>query len=90
MPNLAHLKFNDPAPNLTLQDVHGTPLQLSSLWRKQVLILAFTRHFGCPQCREMIDQLAAAARQRPHVCAEAERREEREQQRILDLLGVRL
>jgi len=61
MPNLAHLKFNDPAPNLTLQDVHGTPLQLSSLWREQVLILAFTRHFGCPQCREMVDQLAAAA-----------------------------
>jgi peroxiredoxin len=60
MPKLAHLKFNDPAPNLELQDVNCAPVQLSSLWQKQVLILAFTRHFGCPQCKEMVDQLAAA------------------------------
>jgi peroxiredoxin len=57
MSKLAHLKFNDPAPNLELQDVNGKPLRLASLWQKQVLILAFTRHFGCPQCKEMIDQL---------------------------------
>src|SRR5512139_2653786 len=60
MPKLAHLKFNDPAPDLELQDVDCNPVKLSSLWKNQVLILAFTRHFGCPQCKEMVDQLAAA------------------------------
>lgn len=60
MRNSAHLKFNDPAPDLELQDIHGAPLQLSSLWKKQVLILALTRHFGCPQCKEMVEQLVTA------------------------------
>jgi peroxiredoxin len=55
-----HLKFNDLAPDLELQDVHGNPVHLSVLWRKQVLLLAFTRHFGCPQCKEMVDQLVTA------------------------------
>ncbi len=41
--------------------MNGTPLWLSSLWKKQVLILAFTRHFGCPQCKEMVDELVVAA-----------------------------
>lgn len=61
MPNIAHLKFNDAAPDLIVQDVQGSPVQLSTLWSKQVLILAFTRHFGCPQCKEMVDQLAFAS-----------------------------
>jgi peroxiredoxin len=60
MSNKTHLKFNDPAPDLTLLDGSGKPTQLSSLWKKKVLILAFTRHFGCPQCKEMIDQLIDA------------------------------
>src|SRR5512141_3361273 len=63
MPNLAHLKFNDPAPDIELQDVNGKPVGLASLWKKQVLILAFTRHFGCPQCKEMVDQLVVASPQ---------------------------
>lgn len=57
MANLVQLKFNDPAPDLELQDVDGAPVRLSSFWMRQVLILAFTRHFGCPQCKEMVDQL---------------------------------
>jgi peroxiredoxin len=57
MPNRNQLKFNDPAPDLTLQDGNGNSIQLSSLWKKKVLVLAFTRHFGCPQCKEMVDQL---------------------------------
>jgi peroxiredoxin len=61
MPTLAHLKFNDPAPDLELQDVDWKPVRLSSLWKNQVLILAFTRHFGCPQCKEMVDQLVIAS-----------------------------
>lgn len=58
MSNLAHLKFNDPAPDLELQDADAKPVRLSALWQKQALILAFTRHFGCPQCKELVDQLA--------------------------------
>jgi peroxiredoxin len=52
-----HLKFNDLAPDVELLDVKGNPVRLSSLWQKDVLVLAFTRHFGCPQCKEMVDQL---------------------------------
>lgn len=52
-----NLKFNDPAPDVELLNVQGLPTRISSLWEKGVLVLAFTRHFGCPQCKEMMDQL---------------------------------
>ncbi|NWF65101.1 MAG: redoxin domain-containing protein [Chloroflexi bacterium] len=55
-----HLKFNDLAPDAKLLDGNGNPIQLSSLWKNHVLVLAFTRHFGCPQCKEMVDQLIDA------------------------------
>lgn len=55
-----HLKFNDPAPDVTLLDGKGKALKLSSLWKKSPLVLAFTRHYGCPQCKEMVDQLIDA------------------------------
>jgi len=61
MAKLAHLKFNDPAPDLELLDAGGKSISLSSLWKGQVLVLAFTRHFGCPQCKEMVDTLSSAA-----------------------------
>ena len=61
MAKLAHLKFNDPAPDLELLDIDGKAVSISSLWKEQVLVLAFTRHFGCPQCKEMVDMLAKAA-----------------------------
>lgn len=51
------LKFNDLAPDAKLLGTNGRPVKLSSLWKKNVLLLAFTRHFGCPQCKEMVDQL---------------------------------
>lgn len=60
MAKFSHLKFNDPAPDLSLLDVNGASIQLSSLWKTKVLVLAFTRHFGCPQCKEMVDQLISA------------------------------
>jgi peroxiredoxin len=60
MQKFQHLKFNDPAPDLELLDVEGRPVRLSTLWEKQVLVLAFTRHFGCPQCQEMVDELVSA------------------------------
>jgi peroxiredoxin len=61
MPKTTHLKFNDPAPDLELQDTDGKPVLLSSFWKEKALVLAFTRHFGCPQCKEMVDQLAIAS-----------------------------
>jgi peroxiredoxin len=54
------LKFNDPAPDVNLLDANGKPIQLSTLWKKGALVLAFTRHFGCPQCKEMVGQLIDA------------------------------
>ena len=55
-----YLKFNDPAPDLELLDAQGAPIRLSSLWQKDVLLLAFPRHFGCPQCKEMTEELHTA------------------------------
>ena len=60
MSKLAHLNFNDPAPDLPLLDGDGKTVQLASLWKTRTLVLAFTRHFGCPQCKEMMDELHAA------------------------------
>ena len=57
MTHLAHLKFNDPAPDILVLDADGNALQLSALWQKKTLVLAFTRHFGCPPCKEMMDEL---------------------------------
>jgi peroxiredoxin len=51
------LKFNDVAPDAELTAADGTRIKLSSMWQNKVLILAFTRHFGCPQCKEMLDEL---------------------------------
>lgn len=57
------LNFNRSAPDLTLLDTSGKPVQLSSLWSQQTLLLAFTRHFGCTQCKEMLDELVAGREQ---------------------------
>lgn len=51
------LNFNSVAPDLTLQNTAKQEIVLSSLWKKQPLLLAFTRHFGCTQCKEMLDEL---------------------------------
>ena len=51
------LNFNHQAPDLTLLDTAGRPVALSKLWKKRPLLLAFTRHFGCTQCKEMLEEL---------------------------------
>ena len=51
------LNFNSPAPDVTLENTAGKKVKISSLWKKKPLILAFTRHFGCTQCKEMLDEL---------------------------------
>jgi peroxiredoxin len=53
------LNFNDPAPDPEVLNVKGKAVHLSSLWAKRPLVLAFTRHFGCTQCKEMLDELVA-------------------------------
>jgi peroxiredoxin len=55
--SLDQLKFNDPAPDVAIFRANGQPVRLSEFWERQVLVLAFTRHFGCPQCKEMVEQL---------------------------------
>ena len=62
MPRHRLLNFNHPAPDLTLLDTAGRPVALSKLWKKRPLLLAFTRHFGCTQCKEMLAELVQRAR----------------------------
>jgi peroxiredoxin len=57
------LNFNRSAPDLVLLNASGEPVQLSSLWAQQPLLLAFTRHFGCTQCKEMLDELVSGREQ---------------------------
>ena len=59
MVNKKQLNFNSKAPDLTLLDPSGKPVQLSGLWADRSLLLAFSRHFGCTQCKEMLDELTA-------------------------------
>jgi len=56
-PRTTPLKFDDPAPDLDIQTAAGKTIRLSSLWAMKTLVLAFTRHFGCPQCKEMLSEL---------------------------------
>lgn len=58
MMKFKHLKFNSPAPDLQLASSTGETIQLSSLWSRQPLLLVFTRHFGCTQCKEMLDVIS--------------------------------
>jgi peroxiredoxin len=57
MPRNIQLKFNDPAPDFEVQAASGALIRLSSLWAKHPLLLAFVRHFGCPQCKVMLEEL---------------------------------
>ena len=57
MAKSTHLKYDDLAPDLKVMTATGERVQLSSLWAEKPLLLAFTRHFGCPQCKEMLSQL---------------------------------
>ncbi len=40
-------QIGDPAPDATLPDHEGSPVQLASLWHKRPLLLLFWRHYGC-------------------------------------------
>jgi peroxiredoxin len=59
MPKLPRLQFTHFAPDVELMDTAGKPVRLSTLWSEHPLLLAFTRHFGCPQCKELLTELAS-------------------------------
>ena len=60
MAKIARLKFNDPAPDAEILATENKAIRLSSLWKEKTILLVFTRHFGCPQCKEMLAQIAAS------------------------------
>src|SRR5262245_16265907 len=51
------LKVGDKAPNATVLDAQGTPVELEDTWRDGPVLLTFLRHFGCLHCRYMLAQL---------------------------------
>ncbi len=53
-----HLNFYHKAPDVTVFSIKGDPIQISQLWTEKPLLLAFTRHFGCTQCKEMLEELS--------------------------------
>jgi peroxiredoxin len=57
MPITNRLQFFHPAPDVEVMDSSGRIVRISSLWSRQTLLLAFTRHFGCPQCKELLSEL---------------------------------
>jgi peroxiredoxin len=57
------LQFNELAPDVEVKTTAGETIRLSSLWSEKPLLLAFTRHFGCPQCKEILSQLVDAKAQ---------------------------
>ncbi len=46
-----HLKIGDSAPNITVSDKQGQPVELESLWDQGPTLISFLRHFGCIHCR---------------------------------------
>ncbi len=57
MPDKQRLNFNQNAPDAMLLEPSGKQVKLSDLWLQQPLLLAFARHSGCTQCKEMLDEL---------------------------------
>jgi peroxiredoxin len=51
------LDFKSEAPDLCLLRADGVQVRLSSLWADKALLLAFARHFGCTQCKEMLSEI---------------------------------
>jgi peroxiredoxin len=60
MAKIARLKFNDPAPDAEILTTENKAIRLSSLWKEKTILLVFTRHFGCPQCKEMLAQIVTS------------------------------
>lgn len=41
-----HLQPGQAAPESTVLDINGQPIQLSSVWQNGPVLLSFLRHFG--------------------------------------------
>ncbi len=63
MTNQKQLHFYTEAPDVLLKDTENREVKLSQLWAEGPLLLAFTRHFGCTQCKEMLSELVAGREQ---------------------------
>jgi len=59
MKKKTQLRFNELAPDVDLQNTQGESVRLADFWAGRPLLLAFTRHFGCTQCKEMLDEISA-------------------------------
>ena len=59
MNNSKQLNFNAAAPDIKLMTIEKQEVLLSDFWAKKPLLLAFTRHFGCTQCKEMLEEIVA-------------------------------
>jgi peroxiredoxin len=57
MAEIIRLNYDDPAPDGVVKTVAGQKIHLATLWKDRPLLLAFTRHFGCAQCKEMLFEL---------------------------------
>jgi peroxiredoxin len=55
--DVTRLKIGDQAPNITVSDIHGQPVQLASFWQNGPTLVSFLRHFGCIHCRARLAEL---------------------------------
>jgi hypothetical protein len=51
------VQVGDPAPDLSLLDANGAPVDLSALWAAGPTLLLFLRHYGCSCLAERWDSL---------------------------------
>jgi len=50
----------EPVPNVELSDQDGKNVHLAEYWIAQPTVFCFIRHFGCPYCRRLLNQLNAS------------------------------
>jgi len=60
LPDGVGIAVGQPAPVVTVRDLEGEELLLSSLWRDRRVLLFFYRGGWCPYCNFQIHQLAEA------------------------------
>jgi peroxiredoxin len=52
-----HLEIGDKAPDITVSDIHGEPVDIASFWKSGPTLISFLRHFGCIHCRARMSEL---------------------------------
>jgi peroxiredoxin len=51
---MSALAVGDPAPDVRLLDLDGTPTRLSWFWHASPAVFVFLRYFGCPFCQAQV------------------------------------